>query len=1404
MKAPLKKAKEERGYYSCVDFENLYNKKKKSKSRYTTYRKKHYSDSELFEKKKVQIKKKNGCMYVQKHYIPSSKDNDRLYLFDNITIYKNHFDKYEEKNDEKLSNLKKILKIYENVTTNEKKKLYELIKFFSFTQGGFQNDKLRQKLWLLLLGFNINLSKEKNYNDHPISILCMKHKNKFKFVNSAKHFKLKWIQEEDGAGDWRPRECAKGDLRQKGGTTPHTQSQNKIYYYDNFSCPRKEEFVFTYGVSDEGGGLPPSADQGGRLPPTTGAPSEGCPSVGRTKSSDKDGSGAQCGNKAAAHDGHCRNRKSTRARRRFYQKEEDEKCHSASPSASPAPPSCSSRTSSTPSGRTELLCIPALEAVDHCASENSLYLSDSFISSTTSFTASSVSSFASNCSDDMDMVGSKSRSRQKRRTPPLHFFSSSHSNDGAREGRSKGSKSLKRRSSSKRVNAPQRSVLPGKAQPNDDSFPFFSEEKYPKKKKTNKIAKREIEKQAKRCIEKKTKKIIHFLLHIDKEKNNYDKKKNIKFIIKLFKVIYKNMLEVDLYIVDYILRKNQTKEDTNILSYLKYNIENNYNFNSNLNKWIIDSVLLDENERVQVKKDVKRSVNTWNIHKYNIYEIKKKYQYILKNVICSILYKHSNKIFYAQGVHDVCLVFVTLYFHHFLRRYKKYVFLEHFISKFVVNKICDFIFSKLKRECNGQHPPGGSTSQVFFPHEGGTAEQEGKKVSTPVPHNNEDGEAKGGTLPPTKRKGPLIGGDIFQNNIYDMFLMEERYIEKICLLNNINLERYIKYKKKKKKKEYIVYLLCERFLLFYMIDYLTLSLDVSINNTFKSIGLLLKYMDKEVYNVFCLLQKEQQYENMKYVNRSERASLGGSRNGGSEERGANRGKEQQNDSKSDTNQLDSKRNSLKLSGTEFFFCLSWVVTYYSHVFTEFEKLARIFDTLLSNDGIFIIYFTSAIILHKKEELIQIANKKKKEMLYNNMYTETHYIFQNMKWKDLNVDNIIKKTYYYMNYKIPQDTFLEKIRKKISFPPFSPIYSYPFILHYFHYEREREELRNRSVEQSIRSFYAYSKAGGAEERQEERREERQDKRQGEQQEDLQDELPEPPQPPQPPQGEGNPSKECTPANACSLNVPPSKMKTYDEYIHDLLGEQSEGSPEEKRKNPLWRGEKHSKDDNNIYLHYPHSILCNHLEMNKEIIKKHLLVEDFFQYVFYDFIVSYKDICNRQRIRSKKKCYIIQYIKVKGRREHLLIKRKKKKKKNKYEKILHRMAKHVTFLYQHKCRKEKKNKKYMYMNFTTKGKKNAPLSSFRNLPHHKRNQKTIAIIPPIYKYIVQDSLVMENLGHSKKSKLNKAAEKDRLQKQKKRLPYIYYLLRTSIHDSPYFNFFLFFFVVSLFSSLLYYHR
>ncbi|KNC38033.1 hypothetical protein PFLG_03044 [Plasmodium falciparum RAJ116] len=55
-------------------------------------------------------------------------------------------------------------------------------------------------------------------------------------------------------------------------------------------------------------------------------------------------------------------------------------------------------------------------------------------------------------------------------------------------------------------------------------------------------------KKAKKCIKKETKRIVHSILSIDKDKENFDKKKNRKFLIKLLKIIYKNLLEIDLYI----------------------------------------------------------------------------------------------------------------------------------------------------------------------------------------------------------------------------------------------------------------------------------------------------------------------------------------------------------------------------------------------------------------------------------------------------------------------------------------------------------------------------------------------------------------------------------------------------------------------------------------------------------------------------------------------------------------------------------------------------------------------------------------------------------------------------------------------------------------------------------------
>ncbi|ETW51338.1 hypothetical protein PFMALIP_00608 [Plasmodium falciparum MaliPS096_E11] len=1545
MKDPLKKKEREKGYYSCLDFDNLYKKKKKKKLKYSINRDKNLSDTELYEKNKLVIRKKNNHTYISKHNIlRKRKEDEKLCLLNNVTVYKDYFDKGEDKNDEKLRNLKKILRIYENVSTNEKKKLYELIKFFSFSEGGFQNNKLRQKVWLLLLGFNINISKEKNYNEHPISILCRNQKKKFKYHdNSITYFKLKWKKKKDnqykhdnnynyfhvGKNEKmkeRERINKKKKIGKKNNRRKHVLRKNNTDGNNNYNDDNNDSFDNNHNDN----GL------------------------------DDDAS---------------------------YINNSNYSCSSNSSVISVSSHSSYNVHSAL-----------SFESISHNSlnsSDYSLYPSTSSVlsSSSNSPLSSSMCSNVSNFSDNLnksvnDQMGlikskgddeksgrgerriNKKRGRGGKRCP-LHFFSARNSYElGACE----------------HINCSENYY--GKREKSLFSNVLF----FYKKSKRN-IRRRskclyDGNKKAKKCIKKETKRIVHSILSIDKDKENFDKKKNRKFLIKLLKIIYKNLLEIDLYIVDYIIRKDKLKEEkSNILTYLQYNIKNNYNMNSDIRRWIIDSVLLDENDRIQVKKDVKRSVNTWNVHKSIIYEIKKTYQYILKNIICSILYKHSNKIYYAQGVHDVCLVFITLYFHKFFLRYKKYVFLEHFISRYVVNKICHCIYSKRrKREIGKKGVPfvfDNSSSDVLsedvyikkfslFKKKGvdydtsSVVDRVNDKICTHINddvnnimlegrsrnvqnverlHGNNKNNSNNSNSNSSsnnnynynnvsdvietnfinfenfeefenyfkkgdsnivdmhsndnihnncsliKKKGNICMYDIFEDNINNMFLMEEEYIEKICLLKNINLNKYIKYKKKKKKKEYIVYLLCERFLLFYMIDYLTLSLDISIKNTFKSIGLLLKYLDIDVYNVFCLLQKEQEGENMKYNNRNY---------------------------KKNSNEKNARNSSLKLSGTEFFFCLSWVVTYYSHVLTEFDKLARIFDTLLSNNGIFIIYFTSAIILYKKEELLNIANKKRKDQGYNNLYSETHYIFQNMKWKDINVENIIKKTYYYMNYKIPFDTFLNKIKNKISFPPFSPIYSYPFILHHFDYETKQEELKNRTVEKSILNFYNYKNGeynniqnyelkdistedtffgvmgnvtslnNNNNNKNEIKIKEAYKKNTLNSDNNIRNNV----------SNDCVNNSDCNSAyynilreekynknkknnnnndnnnnnnnnrdnesvssfngfevdnskymsdleinnnnnnnnnininissnninfnNSYNMKIELSKMKTYDKYIDHILNDEK---GKDKERNDLYFNNNCCKD-NNIYLYYPYSILCNNLDLNNNILKKHLLVEHFFKYVLYDFIINYEGICKKYQMASQKIWYTVKYVHVRSKKEVIIYKRRKEKERKKCEKIFHKMTRHVMLLYLHKCNK-KKNKKYIYMNFLRKHKTSLSFNHFtsnkmkmktnnkikRNYSYknnHKNNNSNIsnkarAIIPPIYKYIIQNSSnVIKNDVSCKKAKINNPSSHIKENNKKKIFEHIFYLLKMSMHNSPYVHFFLIFFIITVFTSLFYYRR
>ncbi|WBY59189.1 hypothetical protein Py17XNL_001205052 [Plasmodium yoelii yoelii] len=1476
MKSSGKKKRRDIEYDSCIDFEYLYKKKKNYKKKYSIYREKNYSDSEIYNKRRFQIKKQNRYIYIHKHYNKDDKKyENKLCLLDDVIVYKNYFDKYDEQNNEKIKNLKNILKIYENVSNNEKKKLYQIIKSFSYTQGGFQNNKIRQKIWLLLLGFNINLSKNKEYNEHPINILCKKYRNKFIYNNFSNHFKLIWNKSQHQA-------CITSSVTSHVSETISEKKKNQIcsknYSQNSSQICSKNSSQISNKISSQNSNFETSKDSivktNSDIDRNEKSESlislfdqnrgNGMPNKNAENDMPKRGiniicnSGEQVDNVINSDmwnpdfSSMClrkRKKKCILGRRNITnsfiseKKDKNENLINIKKKRKKNNTEYSKKKTNeifdqreknsreikctylfgnnkkyhknflykyiSPKTNTELGYSINLSNLDEYSSEefqNKKFSDDSNNSIDTIENKSSTASTLLSPNDDddddcykynSDDMSNNLNEKNSEKKCPLRFFLSPKSFDyeflmkriRKKKGSNKYSKILK----------------------------LYFEKKINKIKKKTKLSSSNfgnINKKTKKFIKKNSKQVVNLLLNFEErnKNNNYDKKINKNFIIKLLKIIYENVLEVDIYIVDHIVNKYKDSNIKNDINrnlaslYFQNSIKYNYNLNSNLNKWLIDSVLLEENERIQVKKDVKRSVNTWNIHKNVIYEIKKKYQYILKNVICSILYKHSNKIYYAQGVHDVCLVFLTVYCHKFFMKYQKYVFLEHFIYKHAINKICRDIFEKKYNHINLPFHKKYKNDYMTHTNKNNFDNTHivkrvlttqliqicGKKKKKKKLINSND--KKNGTtnvnIDEQKKEKEDDQYDILQNNISNMFLIEEKYIEKICILNNIKIEKYIKYKKKKKKKEYIVYLLCERFLLFYMIDYLTLSLDVSIKNTFKGVGLLLRYLDEEVYNVFCILQNEQECENKKHNSQYRNNQ----NNGNSQKTLQNK-----NDEKNkDDNKTENKKSSLQLSGTEFFFCLSWVVTYYAHVITEFNKLARLFDILLSNDGVFIIYFTSSIILHKKKELLEILDKKKKYLLYNSMYTEIHYIFQNLNWKDINVEHIINKTYYYMTHKISFDKFLKEMKKKIAFPPFSPIYSSPFILYYYNYQSQQGEKKNKKIQRSLINFYNYSHGQKL--------------------------------------NRGHGRDEVERGQVGKGEVERGEVKRGEVERGEVeRGEVERGEVErgEVKRGDVKRGGVGKKG--NVCLYYPYYILYKHIDIYKEIIKKHILVEIFFQYIYYEFIINYKEICKKYDIYLTDQFYAMQYI---NNKNHDYIKIIKKKKK--MEKIIYNMTKSITYLCADKYRqKYSKKLKPIFFNYIKLDNFLLPYTNL--LEAEKNNYETdlfdyfsqfnnsyffyyinkytkkytgkndkdnyIGIIPPIYKYIIEDSKIMKIWGHDKIEYFKDITYKKKngnIKKTKKNLNHIYYILKTSIHNYPYSNFFFIFFLISVFSSFWYFRR
>lgn len=62
---------------------------------------------------------------------------------------------------------------------------------------------------------------------------------------------------------------------------------------------------------------------------------------------------------------------------------------------------------------------------------------------------------------------------------------------------------------------------------------------------------------------------------------------------------------------------------------------------------------------------------------------------------------------------------------------------------------------------------------------------------------------------------------------------------------------------------------------------------------------------------------------------------------------------------------------LERSGVGTIFALSWVLTWFSHVLKNYDNVGRMFDFFLSTDKLMPFYFSAAILLHRKQRIMQL-------------------------------------------------------------------------------------------------------------------------------------------------------------------------------------------------------------------------------------------------------------------------------------------------------------------------------------------------------------------------------------------------------------------------------------------------
>ncbi|XP_064459771.1 TBC1 domain family member 20-like [Ornithodoros turicata] len=62
---------------------------------------------------------------------------------------------------------------------------------------------------------------------------------------------------------------------------------------------------------------------------------------------------------------------------------------------------------------------------------------------------------------------------------------------------------------------------------------------------------------------------------------------------------------------------------------------------------------------------------------------------------------------------------------------------------------------------------------------------------------------------------------------------------------------------------------------------------------------------------------------------------------------------------------------LEAAGVGIMFCLSWVITWFGHVLSDYDTVVRLFDLFLASHSWMPIYLSAAIVMHKQEEILAL-------------------------------------------------------------------------------------------------------------------------------------------------------------------------------------------------------------------------------------------------------------------------------------------------------------------------------------------------------------------------------------------------------------------------------------------------